>query len=241
VDAFDAIDLDAVSVVLLDVGGVFLLPDPIRVTRALADVGLEPPDDHELLRRAHYVGAAAYDRSGDQPETWPAYHEGFAVALGYEGDELVPAVDALTEAWNGPAHEHWTWRQDDAAEALARLAAGDRRLGVVSNADGTIERTLVTHGICQVGDGPHVAVELVVDSGVVGHLKPDPAIFAIALEFFGVEPHAALYVGDTVRNDVRGAQAAGLPVVHLDPFDLHTDADHPRVTSLHEVADALGC
>jgi putative hydrolase of the HAD superfamily len=234
------IDPAAVEAVLLDVGGVFVLPLPTRVADALRAAGLRPPDDLEAYRRAHYVGAAAFDRSDDQPETWPAYHQGFAEALGYAGAELEPAVRALTDAWLGSSREHWAWRQDDAVDALNRLAGLGVRLGVVSNADGTIDEILVEHGVCQVGEGELVRVEVIVDSGVVGVLKPDPAIFELALDALDLPPERVLFVGDTLRNDVEGARAAGLPVVQLDPYDLYADATHPRVATLGELVDLLG-
>jgi putative hydrolase of the HAD superfamily len=233
-------DPATIEAVLLDVGGVFVLPSPPRVADALRAAGLTPPDDLEAYRRAHYVGAAAFDRSDDQPETWPAYHQGFAEALGYAGADLEPAVRALTEAWLGSSREHWAWRQDGAVDAMTRLAALDIRLGVVSNADGTIEEILVEHGVCQIGEGDLVRVEVIVDSGVVGVLKPDPAIFRLALDALALPPERVLFIGDTLRNDVHGAQAAGLPVVQLDPYGLYADADHPRVASIDELVDLLG-
>ena len=48
-----------------------------------------------------------------------------------------------------------------------------------------------------------------------------------------------LYVGDTVHADVRGAQAAGMPVVQLDPYDLHADFDHLRLPTVAALADLL--
>ena len=108
-----ALERHAVVVLVLLAAGGF----------ALRAAGLAPPEDPEAYRRAHYVGAAAFDRSDDQPETWPAYHQGFAEALGYADADLEPAVRALTDAWLGSSREHWAWRQDDAVEALTRLAA----------------------------------------------------------------------------------------------------------------------
>jgi putative hydrolase of the HAD superfamily len=83
-----------------------------------------------------------------------------------------------------------------------------------------------------------VPVAVVVDSEVVGIQKPDPAIFELALEALGVDAGRALYVGDTVRNDVVGAERAGLTPVQIDPYDLY-EGDHLRVRSLDELVDRL--
>jgi putative hydrolase of the HAD superfamily len=225
--------------ILLDVGGVFLLPSPQRVRAALRDAGLDTSDDDEPYRRAHFHGAHGYDHSDDQPETWPRYHVAYAEALGYEGAELQAAVGALVTVWDARSNEHWSWRQEGEIAALARLAALDLPLGIVSNSDGTIEQALVQHDVCQLGDGPAVDVAVIVDSAVLGAEKPDPAAFRPALDVLDVEPDRVVFVGDTVRNDVDGARAAGLRPVQLDPYDLHPEAAHPRVRSLVQLADHL--
>ena len=113
-------------------------------------------------------------------------------------------------------------------------------MGIVSNADGTIEEQLRRNEICQVGEGLGVPVLAIVDSHVVGIAKPAAEIFRHALEPLDVSPSSAIYVGDTVRYDVRGARAAGLRPVHFDPFDLCVErADHDHVRQLSEVEPLL--
>ena len=63
--------------------------------------------------------------------------------------------------------------------------------------------------------------------------KPDPAIFTHALDLLGLDPSEAIaYVGDTIYNDVRGAEAAGLtPLLHDprvadDPLGRHRQGRH---------------
>ena len=59
-------------------------------------------------------------------------------------------------------------------------------------------------------------LKLVMFSNEVALLKPDPAIYALALERLGVEPAAALFVDDLAENVV-AAEAAGLAgIVHVD-------------------------
>jgi FMN phosphatase YigB (HAD superfamily) len=56
-------------------------------------------------------------------------------------------------------------------------------------------------------------MEIIIDSKVVGVEKPDPAIFAIALEATGTVPDRTMHMGDTLVADVVGALAAsqGVP------------------------------
>ena len=83
------------------------------------------------------------------------------------------------------------------------------------------------------------AFELVIDSQLVGVEKPDPRIFAIALERLGLPPAAALYVGDIYEVDVVGARRAGLDVILLDPLGLHAGRDVRTAPSVAAVADLL--
>src|SRR5439155_821366 len=57
----------------------------------------------------------------------------------------------------------------------------------------------------------------VVDSGEVGVEKPNPRIFELALARAGVAAAEAAYIGDFYSIDVKGATAAGLRAVLLDP------------------------
>jgi putative hydrolase of the HAD superfamily len=75
---------------------------------------------------------------------------------------------------------------------------------------------------------------------VVGVAKPDPAIFAIALEACGVAPERALHIGDTVGADVDGALAAGVHPIHLDPYAFCRDDSHHHAPDLATVAELLG-
>jgi putative hydrolase of the HAD superfamily len=111
------------------------------------------------------------------------------------------------------------------------------KLGIVSNADGSIEEQLRRGQICQIGDGLGVPVLAIIDSTIVGVAKPAAEIFQHALESLRVKPERAVYVGDTFRYDIRGARAAGLMPVHFDPYELcEARADHAHVARLSEVS-----
>jgi putative hydrolase of the HAD superfamily len=56
----------------------------------------------------------------------------------------------------------------------------------------------------------------VVTSAGSGVRKPDPAIFAAALELAGCGADEAVHVGDTVAEDIAGAEAAGIRALLLD-------------------------
>lgn len=95
--------------------------------------------------------------------------------------------------------------------------------------------------MCQVGEGAGVPVDTILDSELVGFNKPDPRFFQLALDRLGARPDQAIHVGDTVRADVRGAQAAGIRALHYDPYG-HCDdkpGAHEHVRSMAEVMPYL--
>jgi HAD superfamily hydrolase (TIGR01549 family) len=97
----------------------------------------------------------------------------------------------------------------DAAPALAELRALGLRLVCVSNWDVSLPEVLERCGLAGALDG-------VVTSAEVGARKPDPAIFAPALELASCAAAEALYVGDTPAEDLAAARAAGVPGLLID-------------------------
>ena len=236
------------EVVFVDVGGVFHLPRLEKVTPAFAELGYQVDDPDQLLR-AHHAAMAELDRrpgviedlrdNQAPPEVvFAAYDRGLARALGVAEEKL----DAATVALSGIFGEVGAWGTliPGSVEGLRLVAATGVRVGIVSNSDGTVEQRLREERVAQVGEGPGVAVEVVVDSGSVGVQKPDPRIFQVALESLGVSPERAWHVGDSVAMDVHGALAAGVTPIHLDPFDdCPGGPEHDHVRSLSELAARL--
>jgi len=236
----DLSSLGPVDAVVCDVGGVLVIPDPGVISAGLASLGLEPPEA-EVFVEAHYRAVIALDEAyaGGDGRAWGAYHAEYSAAVGHAGHDGV--IDMLADAWGRPSDHVWVHVLQANTSALARLAASGVPVAIVSNSDGLIEAILADLGICQVGPGALTQVAAVVDSHVVGVAKPDPRIFAPALEILGSEPGRTVYVGDTRHYDVGGANAAGLVPVQVDPLDLGRGSTHLRVRTLGRLADHLGC
>lgn len=94
----------------------------------------------------------------------------------------------------------------DVPAALAELRSGGVRIVVVSNWDVSLDEALERTGLAPLVDGA-------VNSAAVGFAKPDRRIFAAALELAGVDAADALFAGDSLEADVRGAHAAGIDAV----------------------------
>jgi putative hydrolase of the HAD superfamily len=94
----------------------------------------------------------------------------------------------------------------DANDTLAELRRRGFLLGTVTNRAFGGERfrqDLRDAGITVDWDAEAVSVE-------VGYLKPHPALFEHALGELGLEAEEALMVGDSLAEDVAGAQRVGM-------------------------------
>jgi putative hydrolase of the HAD superfamily len=227
---------DRPTAVLLDVGGIFHLPDHDRVLGAFARGGFTGRADD--LDRAHYRAATRFtcDYEGEIPwrEFWQQYLEEYARACGVPDESYTDVHEHLDAEFASSGL--WSRIIPGSLDGLRALAASDVALGIVSNADGTVGARLREQEVLQVGPGLGVQVGCVIDSGEVGVDKPDPRIFRVALDALGVEAHDAWYLGDMPGIDVVGARAAGLRPFVIDPLGLHHDADYDVVGSLRDLA-----
>jgi putative hydrolase of the HAD superfamily len=141
-------------------------------------------------------------------------YDDFGVDLSDE--ELGRYLEAEHTAWN-PARQL-------AAHTPALLEAlRDRGLktALVSNAfdpGWLLHRDLEQMGL----DG---RLDFAVFSSEVGKRKPHPAIFERALEALGVEARAALFVGDRLYEDIRGAAEVGMATTQALWFRADENAD----------------
>jgi putative hydrolase of the HAD superfamily len=123
------------------------------------------------------------------------------------------------------------WRVDpDALPLLRRLRTRDLRILVVSNFDARVRAVLAALDLAPL-------IDQVTISSEAGAAKPSPRIFATALTAADLAPDDVLHVGDTAREDLAAARAAGLEVVLVGGDELAAEApDAARVTRLADVA-----
>jgi putative hydrolase of the HAD superfamily len=124
----------------------------------------------------------------------------------------------------------------DAPPALRRLRAAGVRTVVVSNWDVSLHDRLAEVGIAGLVDGAVASAE-------VGAAKPEPAIFARALQLAGdVAPGDAIHAGDSPREDVEGASRAGIAAVLVarDGASPSSPGGPPVVRDLEDLAGLIG-
>lgn len=156
------------------------------------------PDDERLVAavRAEMAYYKAHAHEGAGPESLADLRRRCAGVLSRElGREV--EVDTLLDAIRFRAYP-------DARPALAGLRGRGLTLVCVSNWDVSLSEVLARCGLDGDLDG-------VVSSAAAGARKPDPAIFAPALELARCTPGQAIHVGDTPEEDAVAARGAGIP------------------------------
>ena len=123
----------------------------------------------------------------------------------------------------------WCVADPGALLVLSQLKQHGFLLGVISNTeDGRLTESPTVAGISETFD-------VLIDSQIVGHRKPDSAIFHLALDELKLEAQEAAYIGDSYSIDALAARAAGLRGILLDPIDLYPESVCPRIKSLTEL------
>ena len=190
--------------------------------------------DDELLVAGHRAGLAAVGRAGEaaafterfRTEIYPHltpnddYAAMLRAELGLEEAEADSFVVAEYEAWRPATSLAAT------AHALLESLRGQRlKLAVVANhwpePAWLVRQEIERFGVAE-------RVDAIVLAGEVGARKPEPAIFLRALEELGVEPHDAMFVGDRLDSDIRGAGELGLVTVQALWFEADELAGAPE-------------
>ncbi len=220
--------------VLFDAGGTLVRLDFEWMSEALRALGhaVNPAE----LARAEVGARRAFEDAFDAPPS----ENGRAPRLGSRGDVglyfarllegagvpralIVPALACLDERQAGRGL--WARPAEGARGCLDALARLGLRLACVSNSDGRAAQHLEACGVRR-------GLEFVVDSGLEGVEKPDPAIFQVALDRLAVPADRALYVGDLRVVDGQGARRAGLHFVLLDPQGDYADPGQAAIDSI---------
>jgi putative hydrolase of the HAD superfamily len=188
------------SAVMLDALGTLVELEPPWMHLAEA-LGVEPDGYLAGAVRAEMDYYREHSHEGRDPKSLAELRGRCAAVLSSELGEEV-SVETMMASIRFRAFP-------DAAPALAELRELGLKLVCVSNWDVSLPEVLERCGLLRALDG-------VVTSAGAGARKPDPAIFAPALELAGCPPADALYVGDTPAEDLAAARSAGIPALLID-------------------------
>lgn len=161
-----------------------------------------------------------------------AYRRGLPCIPSVGGDATL--VNFLAEAiYDGYQDtRHWGL-YPDVQPTLEALRSAGLRMGIISDWGHGLEAIVLELEL-------HAYLEFLVVSSRIGISKPDPSVFAMALDRIGVAPDRAIYVGDTYIKDVLGARAAGLAPVLLDRSGHSVVHDCPVVADLRDLLPLVG-
>lgn len=235
--------------VLLDAGQTLIreLTRPEDVAaEASAAIGLAVPGS--MLARAMASAAADVSARWHRGPFWHseanvralftrAYARALAAQDGASAGEdrevdgrWLELADAIYDAYGHARH----WQLfDDVPDALHALVEAGVPVAVVSDWGHGLEAILLDLAL-----GHHI--QAIVVSSRVGIAKPEPALFAMALERLGIAASGAVHVGDTYVKDVVGARAAGIAPVLIDRERRHGRLDCAVVHDLRELVPLLG-
>ena len=241
-----ALPLGAMTYRLLCLDAGFTLLSPRR-TLADALSGVLAADGHAITQdemRAAWEDADRwfwdeYHRPGNDTwsddsrieEYWRRYHGVMLDRLGVEAKrevlDRILASQFAADSWEA---------YPDVEPMLRDVRELDVTIGIVSDWGSNLRGIVAELGLDSYFD-------FVLPSGAVGHAKPNPAFYRLALETADVAADDALMVGDSYRADVRGAWGVGMDAVWLDRHEgmAITPASEPmptdvrRITSLDEL------
>jgi putative hydrolase of the HAD superfamily len=231
-----------VDLLCLDAGNCVIFLDHARVA-AFATAAGAPIDVPSLMRgeaeaklqqeRGAMVDVDWAERALPGALGWGRMVGTMLVVAGFPRARIASFLESL---WaDHVRHNLYSLVPEGLGAALDDVRARGVRVVIVSNSEGMLDRLFVDLGILRHFDA-------VVDSGKVGVEKPDPRIFRIALDRFGVPAERALMLGDTFATDIAGARAAGIRAALIDVHGQlegrHLDV--PRVAGVTDVARAIG-
>ena len=217
---------NSINTVLFDFDGtlVFHKPDSSDVISAFC-TGIGQPLSAETERQGrrtrhqYFLDPTIREQLAglSTDEFWHHFNRHLLEALDIKGDldhlaaEVTSKIQGLELSYHCPAAGYQT---------LAELGARGYVLGLITNRN-SVERF---NALLDQLELRHY-FDLVLASGEVGIQKPDPGIFAAALERLDASAETSIYVGDNYWADVEGAQRAGLTPVLFDLHHLFPEAD----------------
>ena len=170
------------------------------------------------------------DREQDavyNPQIFIDYTAHIIRAMGGSGSAVEPCAEEIYQEW---ALCHHFLLYDDVPESLEALAAGDIRIGLISNSHRCLEAFQEHFEL----DG---LVDVAVSSSQHGFMKPHPSIFEAALKLADVSAADAMMVGDSLTQDIDGARRVGMRgvLVRRSGESERLETEIPVIRSLAEL------
>jgi FMN hydrolase / 5-amino-6-(5-phospho-D-ribitylamino)uracil phosphatase len=218
--------------VLFDVDFTLCRPGPElsaeRYARVAARHGIDlDPASYDDAREAAALNLKRHPELLHDDTIWHRFTEEIFVGMG--GPEEI-ASECATEIEQGWEVSENFELFEDVLPVLEELRRAELRLGLVSNGIRDLNEFVAHHKL---------DVDAIVGSRAHGYVKPHPTIFQAALEELGLAAADAVMVGDSLEEDVEGAQALGMRAILMDRQERHPDVEE-RLSDLYGLPAALG-
>jgi HAD superfamily hydrolase (TIGR01509 family) len=210
-----------VRAIILDAGGVILLPDLDWIGARAAEQGLCAT--RAQLVEAYYRTIYEVDLLDTPIGAGPAlttleirvwFFCGILRHAGVADPSAAGRIVAAQAMDRFPRESDiYHWAPTTVRPQLEELRRRGFLLGVASNNDGALRAQLNSVGLTDL-----FTEAALMDSGVEGVAKPDPELLLRSARALGVEPSRCLFIGDVDRVDGEAARAAGMPFALLDPL-----------------------
>ena len=219
--------------IFFDVDFTLIYPGPTFQAEGYARFCADEAVTIDPLRFDAAVAAASFilDEIEEQvydPNLFVHYTATIIEHMGGRGAGVIRAAERVYAEW---ASNHHFEIYDDVEPVLKTLSQRGFILGAISNSHRSLE-TFKRHFRL---DG---LLSTTVSSAEHGFMKPHRSIFESALDQAKVTPDQALMVGDSLKADIEGAQAAGMKGILLRRSGEIPASLPPGVsviTSLHEL------
>ena len=210
------------EIIFFDVANTLLhKPDLFsRIEGILKRHQVETPVEH--LRKTHkWLSEVIKFPARTSWEFYREFNREFLFALG-----LIPSDDLIEELFN--ECKYLPWKAYDDVNALKEI---DLPMGIISNWDQNLEEKLSKH--------LDLKFDIVIGSQDFGASKPDPSIFQEAIKRSQRAPGKIMYIGDSIKLDMKVALDLGLRVVLIDRDDSYPYYPGERIRSLTELHKRL--
>jgi len=195
--------------VLFDLGGTLIktAPVPEILKRILEVHGIQKPlDELASAQKEADNGLSLRDYEAPSDEFWLKWNLKILRRLNIDQDSRNLAR-AIGEKW-------WDFANlelyPDVLETLNYLRLHGLKTGLVTNGF----KSDIDQILSKVGLTGYFDIAVGVDA--VGKPKPNREIFLFALDKIGVDPHEAIFIGDTLKIDYEGAENVGLTAMLID-------------------------
>jgi len=221
---------DSVKVVLFDLGGTLVSISNSQIPRVMkrildrCGIGRSLEEISQAWKEAE-KGLDFRDLTELLDKFWVEWNKRILRNLRVESNNRTLARFIATHWWDYSDISLYP----DAEEVLPLLKRREAKIGLVTNGlQSDVDEILPKVNLQDFFD-----IVVVIDT--LRKMKPDVEVFHYALQKLKTTPSSAIFIGDELEADYKGAQRAGLMAYLIDREDKVHNANVDKISSLHDL------